>query len=101
MKVIPRYKDNEIIGYRFHCPGCECSHIFYTKGNVIWSFNGDLNNPTFSPSLLNTYEPGKVCHLFVSAGKIQFLNDSFHNLKGQTIDMIEEPEEREYIENIR
>lgn len=28
-----------------------------------------------------------LCHSFVTDGKIQFLNDCFHSLKGQTVDL--------------
>ena len=30
------------------CPGCGCSHIFDQQ----WTFNGDFEKPTFSPSML-------------------------------------------------
>lgn len=35
--------------YSFFCPGFGRDHVYYTKnpGGPEWSFNGDLNNPTF------------------------------------------------------
>ena len=32
----------------FHCPGCKCSHAFDSR----WTFDGNMDAPTFSPSLL-------------------------------------------------
>jgi len=83
------YKD-ELVGYGFYCMGCECSHVFYTsiqENRSVWRFDGNMESPTFSPSLLNTYPNGDRCHLFLKGGKIQYLTDCYHNLKGQTIDM--------------
>lgn len=78
--------------YAFYCPGCRTGHIVWTekpnKGGHIWSFNGDIEKPTFRPSLLVQHDnPVIVCHSFVTDGKIQYLNDCTHNLKGQTVDM--------------
>ncbi len=87
-KVIPVIRNGSIIGYRFHCEGCGNSHIYYTS----WNFNGDLINPTFTPSLLNRIPatestPEHRCHLYVENGKIKYLNDCTHKLAGQTIEM--------------
>lgn len=81
-----------------------------------WDFNGDLERPTFSPSILVksghyvdgrkdahcwcTYEARlgrpspfqcRVCHSFVRDGSIQFLNDCTHALAGQTVPLGPEP----------
>lgn len=71
-----------------------------------WQWNGDANRPTFSPSILVTWgepsdvegefdDPAKdqkrVCHSFVTDGRIQFLGDCTHQLKGQTVDLPEMP----------
>lgn len=63
--------------------------FFYTKteGYPQWSFNGDVDNPTFNPSLLNRDNQGHVCHLFVRNGKIEYLGDCTHSLAGKVIDM--------------
>ena len=70
----------------FFCPGCKITHAFDQR----WEFNGDLEKPTFSPSLLTEYPYGNPskdvrCHSFVREGKIQFLSDCTHELKGQTV----------------
>lgn len=88
----------------FRCPGCDDFHQIRVG---TWSFNGDLERPTFSPSVLvggaqwgpadgfhkpnHTVAPGEsiVCHSFVTDGRIQFLGDCTHNLAGQTVDLPE------------
>jgi hypothetical protein len=49
-----------------------------------------MDRPTFSPSILVTWEWGerrgkKVCHSYVREGQIQFLGDCTHKLAGQTV----------------
>lgn len=95
--------------YWFYCPGCKGGHAFQVRddgGGPSWSFNGDLERPTFSPSLLISgvrpisdeeadilaagrhVEPvPQVCHLFLEDGKLRFLGDCTHDLKGQTVDL--------------
>ncbi len=83
--------------YTFECPGCGCYHGVWTSRpnsitNGIWTFNGDINKPTFSPSLLIRFnQDGKecVCHSFVRDGKIQYLGDCTHVFKNQTIELPE------------
>lgn len=66
-------------------------------GYPIWDFNGDINNPTFTPSLLNrtgsfaepTYiDPPDIpptrCHLFVTNGVINYCGDCTHEYNGKT-----------------
>lgn len=80
--------EDNVCGYRFKCPGCGSSHVFRTTGKLIWKFNGDMEKPTFKPSLLNIWPGGKRrCHLFVTDGKIEYLGDCTHHLAGQTIEM--------------
>jgi len=76
--------------YLFHCPGCGYSHPFEVNApnGTGWQWNGSLDKPTFTPSLLvNKETPTMLCHSFVTDGKIQFLNDSFHRLAGKTVDL--------------
>lgn len=86
----------------FECPGCHELHCV----TDAWTFNGDLERPTFSPSVLvrgtkpisddeharimqgEKIQPVPfVCHSFVRDGKIQFLNDCTHDLAGQTVEL--------------
>ena len=79
------------ITYMFQCPGCKCCHFVRVKGNgCTWEWNGDVNKPTVTPSLLvNRGNPTQICHSFVKDGQIQFLDDCFHELKGKTVDIPE------------
>jgi hypothetical protein len=65
--------------------------VKYTEGgNPQWIFNGDVDKPTFTPSLLVFGSvPEKRCHSFITDGKILFLDDCFHELKGQTVEIPE------------
>jgi hypothetical protein len=101
-------------GVRISCPGCGDHHVLVTVSGhgAQWSWNGDLRQPTFSPSLLVTsghYANGREtpdpagcycttdedfgpwacyrCHSFIRAGRIQFLGDCTHALAGQTVDL--------------
>ena len=92
----------------FWCKGCQTYHgvnIDQSK-SPCWGFNGDYDNPTFTPSILvrmphpegySRENPaplgweGKmvddICHSFVTDGKIQYLNDCTHELAGQTVEL--------------
>lgn len=88
-------------GYAFECPACGVYHSLNVRpahwaagGNPVWSFNGDVERPTFSPSLLVRWNEGenrepRVCHSFVRDGRIQFLGDCTHDLAGQTVELLE------------
>ena len=70
--------------YVFHCPGCEYGHQFEVPG---WGWNGSFDKPTFTPSLLvNKDFPEMLCHLYMTDGRIQFLQDCHHKLAGQTVE---------------
>ena len=70
--------------YMFWCPGCKENHA-YTKDR--WTFNGDYERPTFTPSLLYGKDGRhRICHIFMTDGKIQYLSDCEHELAGQTIE---------------
>lgn len=96
--------------YHFFCPGCGCYHGVWTdrEKSPCWQFNGDVERPTVSPSILVRYKHPKgysnenpapvgycgeyveeVCHSFIKEGRIQFLSDCTHKLTGQTVDLPE------------
>ncbi|MEC7763399.1 MAG: DUF6527 family protein [Pseudomonadota bacterium] len=86
----------------FKCPGCDYMHHVRVEGvgRPMWTFNGDGDAPTFSPSILVTYDgtdagqddaPPARCHSFVTDGRIRFLNDCTHALAGQTVDLPDLP----------
>lgn len=78
----------------FQCPGCDMLHPYHVSGNgPMWQWNKNAEAPTFTPSLLvDKDRPERRCHLFLTDGKIQFLGDCFHDLKNQTVDMVDIPD---------
>lgn len=82
------------VGYIFYCPACDVGHQFF-KGH--WSFDGDMEKPTFNPSLKNSWTEGEqhipmVCHLFLRNGIIEFCGDCTHAMAGQKMPLPEIPE---------
>ena len=79
--------------YGFQCPGCGYEHAVTVNGKknsqgASWGWNGSMEAPTFTPSInCNKDEPDVHCHSFVTDGRIQFLGDCFHALKGQTVEI--------------
>lgn len=90
MKIIESLKNQsgDHAGWLIYSPG-DKSHILFDER---WTFNGDFQKPTFTPSMLvnaNSPQLGKRSHFFVTDGKIQYLSDCDHELAGQTIDMVD------------
>lgn len=84
MQVV--YKSNLYLA--FHCPGCNTVH----RIDSTWQWDGDLETPTVSPSILilgGLDGTKHVYHSFIRGGKIQFLEDCEHMLAGQTVDLPE------------
>lgn len=75
----------------FHCPGCGHAHSIPVTGPRGWHWNGSVDTPTITPSLLVNPGGGNptapVCHSIITDGKINFQSDSTHALAGQTVDM--------------
>lgn len=129
-RACPFNTNNGILRYIVKCPGCKSSHVFTTgfeseqaKADYIksresmgpghqpcpvWGFDGNLDLPTFTPSMLATWGgwdeknskgevirhiPKSCCHSFVTNGRIQFLGDCTHDMANQTVDLPEWPED--------
>ena len=84
-------------------------------GTNCWTWNGDVDRPTLLPSVATQgvlsegferitddehrrimagekVEPRRYrCHTWVNDGQAQFLDDCTHELRGQTVDMLEVP----------
>lgn len=58
-------------------------------GTNCWTWNGDTEKPTLRPSVLTKIGERVRCHTWVNDGKAQFLDDCSHELRGQTVDMLE------------
>ena len=97
-------RDSVNNGLTFWCPGCDGAHAIQHGAGTgpRWGWNGDVDKPTFTPSILVRYPSNpnateefkewraeRVCHSFVTAGRIQFLSDCTHALAGQTVDLPE------------
>ena len=72
------------------CPGCGNCHGFDSR----WTFNGNVDNPTFFPSFLTWHEHGDPpqthrCHSFLTDGHWVYLDDCTHALKGQRVEVPE------------
>jgi hypothetical protein len=113
-------EDSPTTGYMIRCPACGNGHLFNTAPGdngvggkkPVWDFNGDLDAPTFSPSMLcqttrftakgradyeawyaaghpKRDEPFEseplVCHSYVRNGQIEFLGDCTHEMAGKTV----------------
>lgn len=90
--------DTGTVAVWFWCPGCEEAHCVNVGGEhpgPKWQWNGSLERPTFSPSILVWHgeqaAPTKRCHSFVREGFIEFLQDCTHDLAGKTVDVPEPP----------
>lgn len=111
-KILRLIVNNGNTGLMFHCPGCKEQHSIYYEGphpSPKWEWNRDANKPTIKPSIkvtgnriltkeeLDRVMKGEdlreqtkmVCHSFITDGKIQFLDDCTHELKGQTVNLPE------------
>lgn len=80
---------------RLFCPACTTIHEATVDGSRGWTWDGNFEAPTISPSLLVTSNPPKgqrVCHSFVREGKFIFLDDCTHTMAGQTIPCAPLPE---------
>ncbi len=79
----------------FTCPACQYGHSFrIERGSLnadapVWQWNGDLEKPTFTPSLMVNRGTERQCHLFVRDGLIEYLHDCVHPLSGCAVIMQE------------
>ena len=95
-RVFPVEDGDKLLYYTFRCPACKDSHYFISQPDPdkpegpVWGFNGDLLDPTVSPSIRvrwdkwngSKYTP-KVCHFFIRDGIIEYCNDCTHDYAGR------------------
>ena len=115
--VLRSGENNQLI---YWCPGCKMYHAI-NYGLNGWQWNGNVDKPTFTPSINITgghyasdFNPGNacwctfnrnnpdktsfkcaMCHSIITDGKISFLSDCKHELAGQTVDMAPLPGDEE------
>lgn len=92
-------------GIAHWCPACEEMHVVYTSKG--WSFDGNLEAPTVTPSLSITYNgpdagtiresgqraPFACCHYNITAGSLIYQADSTHPFANRTVPLPELPAE--------
>jgi hypothetical protein len=85
-------------GYMIRCPECNW-HEFPKQrlsNGAAWTFNGDVEKPTFSPSMNECINPTgsphhqpdiptKRCHFIVTDGIINFCGDCTHGSAGKSM----------------
>ena len=80
------------------CPACGFEHAFRVDleghgrhAHDVWEFDGNYENPTFSPSMLSnkdrTDQHKPLCHSFLREGVWQFLDDCTHDMAGSHVPM--------------
>lgn len=109
MKAMIRHvttSDEEYDALMFCCPGCASTregyaglHMLPISGDPakrpVWGFDGNLEAPTLTPSILTHHSWAGVettCHSFLNAGVFQFLGDCTHELRDQLVPMPELPQ---------
>ena len=79
--------------YMHWCPGCNRMHPLPDG----WTFNGDVNRPTFTPSFKHTIGQNPdgsfiTCRYILTNGVLNFCNDCHHPLSGKPVPLPELPE---------
>lgn len=99
-------------GFMHWCPACKGMHMIAVDRpfknaagkEVRWEFDGNLESPTFAPSVKITTGPrptvpegrpdaGRIdiCHYHIRKGRIEFCNDCTHELSGQKVPLPDIP----------
>lgn len=90
-------------GYHHWCPACQATHGIAVERplrnqagrEIRWGFDGNMEAPTFTPSVLVFWTPkdrnNGRCHYFIRNGMIEFCADSTHELAGQTVPLPDYP----------
>lgn len=117
-QISRKLRDAQDGGLMFWCAPCDMPHLVRVGqgSGPRWAWNGDVERPTFAPSVLVTWEQWvppattleiagaiergeivqsrvpKTCHSFVTDGRIEYLGDCTHALAGQTVDLADWPD---------
>lgn len=110
MKAIPARRATDPNSGYVQCPVAQATHVALNlpgpTGVLVlpvilrgsrdetgcWSWNGNTDIPTIRPSVKTTNRSW-TCHSWIGDGLIQFLDDSTHEFKGQTIDLLDVPDD--------
>lgn len=88
-KLKVRKLNDQTTMYVFWCPGCQETHSYVVgpesqDSGPRWKFNGDMEKPSFLPSLKYP-----KCHLWVDNGIIDYGWDCKHRFRGKKIPLQE------------
>lgn len=83
-------------GHIHWCPGCQERHFIPDS----WTFNGDIEKPTFTPSVNISANYGPLakkpgpycCHYNLTAGVLQYHGDCSHAMAGTSVPLPDMPE---------
>ncbi len=104
MKSMIRHVDDHGKKYdclAFVCPGCIAMvggtglHMLAVNTTVkspSWDWNGNLEKPTLTPSILTGKGSDKICHSFLTSGVFKYLGDCNHELANQEVPMVDLPD---------
>jgi len=87
----------------FVCPGCiemfgdpstglHLLPVNTDQHSPAWTWDGNLENPTLSPSILTGKNTPNICHSFLKSGVFEYLSDCTHSLAGQKVILPDLPE---------
>lgn len=83
-------QDGQPDGWIIFCLACNDYHVL----DYRWTFNGNFESPSFTPSLRITppQESSRPsCHSWIESGTIKYYEDSTHGMAGQTTELPEIP----------
>lgn len=104
MKSMLRTVNDHGIEYEalmFVCPGCldqdggtglHMLPVNTDKKSPAWTWDGNLETPTLSPSILTGKGSSKICHSFLRNGVFEFLSDCTHSMSDQKVPMVDLPD---------
>lgn len=71
------------------CPGCDHLHQINTSRKnhlgAQWRFDGNIQQPSFSPSVNIDLGKKRRCHYTISAGQVTYHSDTTHEYVNKTI----------------
>lgn len=103
MGQVSRVLRRSTTGYLHWCPACEEMHQLPDAG---WTFDGNLERPTFRPSFKHESRDPKlqgldspwkhsphVCHYNLVGGVLMFVGDCTHAYAGKSVPLPDLPKE--------
>lgn len=105
MKFQVRSVDDHGLKYNclmFVCPGClemypgsiglHMLPVNSSEKKPSWEWDGNLEQPTLSPSILTKHRETEICHSYLRNGVFEFLSDCSHPLANQSVPAPDLPE---------